>query len=105
VAAKPRLSGAGRRAVNSLLVFVIVVLAVDALVGDKGLLVTLRARRQYREVAESLEALRRTNSRMREDIRQLKEEPQAIEELARKELGLIRPGEVLFIVKDSAPGR
>jgi cell division protein FtsB len=30
----------------------------------------------------------------------LRENPQAIEEIARRELGLIRPGEKLFIIKD-----
>ena len=32
--------------------------------------------------------------------RRLREDPSAIEEQARRELGLIKPGEVLFIVKD-----
>jgi cell division protein FtsB len=33
----------------------------------------------------------------------LREDPNAIEELARRELGLIRPGETLFIIKDIPP--
>ena len=37
---------------------------------------------------------------MREEARRLREDPSAIEELARQELGLIKPGEKLFIVKD-----
>jgi cell division protein FtsB len=90
-----------RRTIHLLLVFVTVVLVVDALVGDKGLMQTIRARRQHRELAASLDDLRRRNGGLREDIRQLREDPAAIEALARKELGLLRPGEVLFIVKDA----
>lgn len=101
----PPFSGFGRRTLNSLLLFVTVVLMADALIGNKGVIETVRARREYREVAGSLESLRRENARLREEIRRLKEDPAAIEALARKELGLIRPGEVLFIVKDSAPAR
>ena len=37
---------------------------------------------------------------LRDMARRLREDPAAIEEQARRELGLIKPGEVLFIVKD-----
>jgi cell division protein FtsB len=102
-ATPPKAGGFGRRTINSLLLFITVVLVGDALVGDKGVIETIHARRQYREVVASLDGLRRENARLREEVRRLKEDPAAIEDLARKELGLIRPGEVLFIVKDSAP--
>jgi cell division protein FtsB len=94
-----------RRTVHVLLVFVTVVLIVDALAGEKGLMQSMRVRRQYREVAASLDSLRRENSRMRERIRRLKDDPWAIESLAREQLGLIRPGEILFIIKDETPAR
>jgi cell division protein FtsB len=98
-------SSAGRRAVHFLLVFVTLVLVGDALIGEKGLIESMRARRQYREVAASLESLRRENGRLRENVRRLRDDPGAIESLAREQLGLIRPGEVLFIIKDETPGR
>ena len=94
-----------RRWIHFVLIFVTIVLVVDALVGDKGLMESMRAREQYREVAASLEASRRENARMREEVRRLKEDPAAIESLAREELGLIRPGEVLFIIKDETAPR
>jgi cell division protein FtsB len=89
------------RALNYVLLFVTVVLVVDALVGDKGLLDTLRARRQHGALAAALAQKRQENLRLREDIRRLKEDPGAIESLAREELGLMREGEVLFIVRDT----
>jgi cell division protein FtsB len=89
-----------RRGVHLLLVFVTLVLVVDALIGEKGLVQSMRARRQYEEVAASLEALRRENASLRDQVRRLNEDPSTIEGLAREELGLIRPGEVVFIVKD-----
>ena len=92
-----------RRAVQYLLVFVTVVLVVDGLVGDRGLLERLRARRQHQEAEESLAKLRRENNRLRTEIRGLKEDGSAIEALAREELGLIRPGELIFIIRDTKP--
>ena len=94
-----------RRTIHLLLVFITVVLVVDALVGEKGLMETMRARREYREVEASLDAIKRDNERMREEVRRLKEDPATIESVARKELGLIRQGEVLFIIKDQKPAR
>jgi cell division protein FtsB len=94
-----------RRIVHLLLIFVTLVLVIDSLVGEKGLMESMRARRQYREVAASLEAVRHENARMREEVRRLKEDPAAIESLAREELGLIRQDEILFIIKDEKPTR
>ena len=92
-----------RKRLHLLLIFVTLVLLLDALVGEKGLLETIRARRQYRELTASVERIRSENARLREEARRLLEDPSAIESLAREELGLIRPGEMLFIVKDAKP--
>src|SRR5437870_8201849 len=89
------------RLLNYGLGFVTVILVVDALIGDKGLIDTLRARRQHQTVAAALAQMRHENARLRDDIRRLKEDPGAIEALARQDLGLIRDGEILFIVRDS----
>ena len=88
------------RLLNYALVFVTVVLVVDALVGDKGLTDTIRARRQYAELAASLAQKRQENARLRDEIRRLREDPKRIEAVAREELGLMREGEVLFIIHD-----
>jgi cell division protein FtsB len=94
------------RLLNYVLVFVTAVLVVDALVGDKGLLDTLHARRQHEALAASLSQKRQENARLRDEIRRLKEDPGAIESLAREELGLMREGEVLFVVHDTqSPAR
>jgi cell division protein FtsB len=44
------------------------------------------------------------NAQVRDEIRRLTNDPAAIESLAREELGLMRDGEVLFIVRDTKPG-
>jgi cell division protein FtsB len=79
------------------------VLVIDALVGDKGLLAMIQARQQYRTLEQSLAEVRSENARLREEARRLREDPSAVEDLARRELGLIKPGEKLFIIRDVAP--
>jgi cell division protein FtsB len=92
-----------RRIVHLLLIFVASVIVLDALVGDRGLLAMLRARHEYDALSASIARQRAENARLRETARRLREDPAAIEEIARRELGLIRPGERVFIVKDLPP--
>ena len=89
-----------RRLVRHILLFITLVIVVDAIAGEKGLLALLEARREYAALERSLERARAENAQLRETARRLREDPAAIEEAARRELGLIKPGEVLFIVKD-----
>jgi cell division protein FtsB len=80
-------------------------MVVDAVFGDRGLLATLRARQAYEELSGSIARQRAENSRLRETVRRLREDPAAIEEIARRELGLMKPGERVFIVKDVLPAK
>ena len=93
----------GPRILLGLFFFVACVLVVDALVGDQGLVATMRARKQYDRLAGDLARLRSENAALREETRRLREDPAAIEEIARRELGLMSPGEKLFIIRDIDP--
>jgi cell division protein FtsB len=81
------------------LIFITCVVVVDAIFGDRGLAQTIRARRQYRDASENLRQVKNENAALRETTRRLLEDPRAIEAVAREELGLIRPGEILVVVK------
>jgi cell division protein FtsB len=88
-----------------LVVFVALAFVADGLVGERGLLAMLRARQEHDELAATIARLRAENVRLSEEARRLRDDPSAIEEVARRELGLIRPGEKVFIIKDVAPGK
>ncbi len=88
-----------------LVVLVASIIIVDGLVGDRGLLAMLRARHEYDDLAAAISRQRAENGRLREQARRLREDPTAIEEIARRELGLIKPGERVFIVKDIPPAK
>jgi cell division protein FtsB len=94
-------TGRRRKLLNVLLGFITVVLLVDALVGEEGLMDRLRAREEFAKAAAALEALKHENAAMREEKRRLQEDPTMIEAIAREQLGLIRPGEMMFIIKDT----
>lgn len=92
-----------RRALNYLLVFATVVLLVDALVGERGLVASVRARQQSDELEASVSQLKRENARLRELADRLEDDPTTIESVAREKLGLVRAGEILVVVKDIEP--
>jgi cell division protein FtsB len=94
-----------RRIVQWLLLFVAALIVVDGLVGDRGLLTMLRARHEYDDLSASVARQRAENARLRDEARRLKEDPAAIEEIARRELGLIKPGEKVFIIRDVPPAK
>jgi len=92
-----------RRIAHWLVLFISSIIVVNGLVGDRGLLAMLRARRQGDELAATISRQRAENARLREQARRLQDDPSAIEEVARRELGLIKPGEKVFIIKDVPP--
>lgn len=75
----------------------------NALVGEHGLAALWRARREYETVRDEVARLRAERERLREQVRRLREDPAAIEELARRELGLVRPGETLVVIVPRRP--
>ena len=82
------------------IVFVTCALALNALIGDRGLAEMLRARQEMRQTAADLDTLRRTNANLAHLIENLNTDTRTIENIARDELGLIRKGEILIVVKD-----
>lgn len=76
---------------------------VDAIVGERGLLATMRAREQYDSATAALAQQKQQNRELQATVDRLKTDPAAIEELAREDLGLMQPGEKLFIIRDLKP--
>jgi cell division protein FtsB len=80
------------------------VLVVSSLIGEHGYLATLRAQKEERGLQVALARVRIENQQLQQDAARLQTDPSALEEAARRELGLIRPGETLVILRDTRPG-
>jgi cell division protein FtsB len=92
-----------RRMISYGLLAISAVLMVNALVGDNGYLATIRVRSDVDALVDSINRLQAENQRLRETARRLTQDPDALEEAARHDLGLIRPGETLVIIKNPRP--
>ena len=74
------------------------VLLGEALIGEGGLVAMRRARNTQLHLDQRIVTLRAENDTLRNTVRRLQEDPSAIEDITRRELGLISPGEILFVI-------
>lgn len=64
--------------------------------GDKGLLQVYRLKRELKEIEQVNRELQQENERLRAEINNLRTNKKYIEELARRELGLVKKGEIVY---------
>jgi cell division protein FtsB len=86
---------------RQLLVVFVVVLLVHDVFGTHGFLAMHRRQQEIQKVNVALERLNRENAALEQDVQDLKSDPQTIRKIAREELGLAEPGEI--IIKLPAP--
>ncbi len=92
-----------RRSVVFVLGGVFLVGCLGALFADGGLLDLVRARRTLAELQRrSIEETARVQ-RLEDEVARLRDEPTALERIAREELGLARPGEIVFLLPGDEP--
>lgn len=97
----PQEARAWRRRMTGYALFAFVfVLMVNALVGENGYLATMQARGTQAELRDQIARMRIKNQQLKEEIHELRTNPKALEEAARRELNMIKPGETMVIIKD-----
>lgn len=95
----PRKTPASRRSWWYALLLVCVLLVANALVGDRGLLALFRANEEHSQLQSAIDTIRIENAQLHGYVRALRDKPSLVENLARQELGLIKQGEQVFIIK------
>ena len=93
--------GLRRKAALLASVLAIIALVVGSLFGDRGILQLMAQRQRSLELAREIEDIRAENLRLAAEIHALRTDPHAIERIAREQLGLARPGETVFLIKDA----
>jgi cell division protein FtsL len=84
-----------------LLVIFVVVLVVHDIFGAHGYLAMRHKQQEIRRVNAEVDRLNKENANLEKDKLDLKTDPQTIRKIAREELGLAQPGEI--IIKLPAP--
>jgi cell division protein FtsB len=81
-------------------VFLGCVLLLDAIFGERGLFQTIRSGQDLRRAKQHLSDLQRENEALRGEVRRLQHDAATLELVARQQLGLVRPGEILVVLTD-----
>lgn len=89
---------------------ILAALALDGIFGPHGFIATYRLRLQVQQVQRKTEHLNRENQEFAKQAQQLKSDPSAIERVARQQMGLVKPGQLVFKLppkpsSDSAAGK
>lgn len=92
------------RGVILALILVCVALLVHEIFGANGYLALRRQKKQSQELQQQIEALKEQNQNLEKQIQGLKSDPHAIEKMARDQMHLARPGEIIYTLpeKDKA---
>ena len=98
MAAIPIRRRAETRWIQRLMIFLTLVVLADSLFGERGIAARSRVQRDFDQAQHELATIGNENAGLREQIRRLRSDPDAIEALAREQLGLIRPGELLVLI-------
>ena len=78
------------------ILFLFLILGFLTFFGDKGILHLLRLQKEQVRIKEINIKMEEENRKLREEVRRLQHEKRYIEEIARKELGMVKEGEVIY---------
>jgi cell division protein FtsB len=71
-------------------------LGIHDVFGAHGYLAMRRSEKQIEQLRGEIDRLNRENQDLSQNVSALKSDPRAIEKIAREEMGLARPGEMIF---------
>jgi cell division protein FtsB len=85
---------------NARAIFLIgfVLLALQDVFGTHGVVSMRRSQKEAAQIRQEIDQLNEENRQLDQRVKDLKSNPQAIEEIARQDMGLARPGEYIFKV-------
>jgi len=88
---------------SHMLIIFVVVLVVHDVFGPHGYLVMRRKQQEIQKVNANIERLNKENAALDQNVKDLKSDPQTIRKIAREELGLAKPGEIIIKLPAQTP--
>jgi cell division protein FtsB len=86
---------------RALLALLVLILVVHDIFGTHGYLAMRRTQQEIKKVNADIDRLNKENLQLGQEVKELKTDPHKIEKIARDELGLARPGEVIIKIPRS----
>jgi len=79
-----------------LVLFLFLIFCFFTFFGDKGIIHLLRLQKELVRIKDANAKIEEENRKLREEVKRLQHEKRYIEEIARKELGMVKEGEVIY---------
>jgi cell division protein FtsB len=93
------------KGLSLLLVGLILLVWYFSLFGEKGLIKIIQLRRERDRIVTDVNRMEEENKKLQEEIKRLREDSRYLESVARRDLGLIKENEILFIFEDETAAR
>jgi cell division protein FtsB len=90
-----------RKNMRQILGLALLALFVHDVFGPHGFIAMRRTQREIEQIREQIGKLNDENKTLTEQVSSLKSDPKSIERIAREEMGLARPGEMIFKIPDN----
>ncbi len=74
----------------------LLILGLLTFFGEKGIFHLFRLQKELARIKEENQKVEEENQKLKEEVRRLQQEKRYIEEIARKELGMVKEGEVIY---------
>jgi cell division protein FtsB len=81
---------------STIFVLLLMALVAHVLFGEHGFLAMRRAQKEVQSLRQEIAQLNADNKQLSEQIQALKSDPKLIERIAREEMNLAKPGELIF---------
>jgi cell division protein FtsB/cell division protein DivIC len=85
-----------KRRILILIVISLLILGSLTFFGEKGIFNLLRLREEVTRIKERNLKLEEENQKLKEEVKRLQSDRRYIEEIARKELGMVKEGEIIY---------
>jgi cell division protein FtsL len=85
-----------RRNLRTILAVAIFALAIHDVFGPHGFLAMRRAQLEIKQYNAEMQKLNQENQALSDEVTSLKTDPRLIERIAREDMGLAKPGELIF---------
>jgi cell division protein FtsB len=96
-----------KRNTRQILALALFALFVHDIFGTHGFLAMRRTQKEIEQIHDQIVQMNEQNKTLTDQVSSLKSDPKSIERIAREEMGLARPGEMIFKIPDSpkTPGK
>jgi len=85
-----------RQHAKAVLGVLLALLLIHDIFGEHGFLAMRRAQKEVAQLQQEIQQLNDENARLADQVKALKTDPRIIERIAREEMGLAKPGELIF---------